>query len=256
MPNREVIVCKTAMIRLHGIGRKLIERICTHMSVSVTAPPDLRGKHLHRPKIIPPNLIQQVNDHIKSFRKRESHYGREKSHKFYLSPELNIKIMHQLYLKKYENHNYELLQQGENVKPLITYDYFFRYFKENFNYSFGRSRTDTCKKCDLLDNKLKSTLDEEEKNALKAEKEVHLKKSEWFYRSLREHTKEAQENEEVEVLCFDFQQNSPLPKVPSAELSTYGSYGFTTFVYILPKKYRPTFICMTKQLPKREPMRL
>lgn len=71
--------------------------------------------------------------------------------------------MHQLYLNKYENQCYELLQQGQNVKPLITYDNFFRHFKENFNYSFLRYMTDTCMKCDLLENMLKYTLDEEEK---------------------------------------------------------------------------------------------
>lgn len=147
------------------------------MSANVTPPSDLRGRHSQRPNMIPENIVQQLNDHIKSFPKRESHYGREKSDKFYLSPELNIKIMHQLYLKKYEHHCYEVLPQGENVMPLITYDFFVRYFKQNFNYSFGRSRTDTCKKCDLLDNKLRSTLDEAERNALKTEKDVHLKKS-------------------------------------------------------------------------------
>lgn len=116
--------------------------------------------------MIPENIIQQVNNYIKSFPRRESHYGRGKCDKFYLSPELNIKIMHQLYLKKYENQCYELLQQGQNVKPLITYDYFFRHFKENFNYSFGWSRTDTCKKCDLLENKLRSILWRKKKKIL------------------------------------------------------------------------------------------
>lgn len=187
------------------------------MSTNITPPPDKRGKHFTRPNMIPENIIQQLNDHIRSFPKRESHYGRGKSAKFYLSPELNIKIMHQLYLKKYENHCYELLQRGERNKPLITYDFYFRYFKENFNYSFGRSRTDTCKKCDLLDNKFKSTLDKQERNAIKAEKDVHLKKSEWFYKELKQRTEEAEKYKEIEVLCFDFQQNLPLPKVPSTD---------------------------------------
>jgi hypothetical protein len=89
----------------------------------------------------------------------------------------------------------------------------------NFNISFGTARKDTCKKCDRLNNKIQSADSEEEKAFEIQKKKIH-QKSEWFYKELTEKSKEAQENDEIEILCFDFQQNMPLPEVPSGDAFT------------------------------------
>ncbi|CAH2007421.1 unnamed protein product [Acanthoscelides obtectus] len=125
--------------------------------------------------------------------------------------------MYDLYLKKYEPDVHKLKQGGLPYKPKISYDFYGRYFRENFNISFGTARKDTCKKCDILNNRIQSADSEEEKKALAFQRKMHLQKSEWFYKELKEKSKEAQENDEIEVLCFDFQQNMPLPKVPSGD---------------------------------------
>lgn len=103
------------------------------------------------------------HDHIRSFPGRESHYGREDSNKLYLSSERNIKLMHEPYLKKYEDNNYQLFQQGQQIKTLVSYHFYFRQFKESFNIRFGSYRTDTCKKCDVLKNKVRNALQVDEK---------------------------------------------------------------------------------------------
>ncbi|CAG9836460.1 unnamed protein product [Diabrotica balteata] len=108
--------------------------------------------------------------HIQSFPRRESHYSRNKSRRFYLSTDLNVKKMHQLYLDLYEPASVS----NPKYKPKVPYDFYYRHFKENLNYRFGSLRSDTCKKCDVLDNKLKDvTLDENERKVLAAEKKLH-----------------------------------------------------------------------------------
>ncbi|GLV46150.1 hypothetical protein CBL_02866 [Carabus blaptoides fortunei] len=84
-----------------------------------------------------------------------------------------------------------------------------------FKYSFGHIRKDTFKKCDTLENRIEGAESEEEKKSFETQKKLHILKSEWFYKELKEKSKQAQENDHIEVLSFDFQQNMPLPKVPS-----------------------------------------
>ncbi|CAG9829251.1 unnamed protein product [Diabrotica balteata] len=77
--------------------------------------------------------------------------------------------MHQLYLELYEPESVS----NNKYEPKVPYDFYYRYFKETFNYRFGSPRSDTCKKCDVLDNKLKDmTLDENERRVL-AEKKLY-----------------------------------------------------------------------------------
>lgn len=126
--------------------------------------------------------------------------------------------MHELYLQKHEPDQYPLLLLNQNIKPVVKYEYFRKYFTENFNINFGKPRSDTCSKCDKLINKINSSDSNEIKKSLQLEKEVHLKKSEWFYTHLKEKTNLAKTRPEVEVITFDFQQNLPLPVSTSGEV--------------------------------------
>ena len=213
----ELEVCKMAICLLHGIGKKRLERIASHLATNVTPVADKRGRHSCRPNAIPENLRMQVHEHISSFPKQVSHYTRKDSCKHYLSSSLNIAIMYDLYLKKFEPDMYNLKLKDLLYKPKITYDFYGRYFRENFNISFGTARKDTCKKCDILDKKICSADSPEEKTNFEQQKKMHLQKAEWFYKELKEKSKEAEENDQLDVLCFDFQQNMPLPKVPSGD---------------------------------------
>ncbi|CAG9773298.1 unnamed protein product [Ceutorhynchus assimilis] len=96
--------------------------------------------------------------------------------------------MHRLYLEKYENEVFQALQRGEDAKPKVTYDFYNRSFVLNQNISFGSPRSDTCHTCDRLQNLMLAELDPESKKALQTEKELHIRKSEMFYRKLKEVT--------------------------------------------------------------------
>ncbi|XP_050314683.1 uncharacterized protein LOC126749093 [Anthonomus grandis grandis] len=159
----ELPVCKQALCLIHGIGKKRLERIASHLTANVTPVQDKRGKHGDRPNMIPKFLRKQVREHIESFPNKISHYFRARSSKQYLSPDLNLTIMYDLYLKKFEPENYKLKQDELPFKPKICYDFYGRYFRENFNISFGRPRKDTCKKCDMFENKIQGAESEEEK---------------------------------------------------------------------------------------------
>lgn len=188
---------------------------------NITSPRENRGKHNTRPNMIPPEIVEQVDSHIRSFPKRSSHYSRQKNNnKMYLSPELNIKKLYALYLERYERDMFEIYgikEQKHLFHPKVTYDFYFRYFKDNFNISFGSPRSDTCTKCDEFENKLKLPLSEEELSHVKRDKLLHITKAQVFFDALKEKTEEAKNNPEVEALCFDHQQNAPLPKVPSGD---------------------------------------
>lgn len=49
-----------------------------------------------------------------------------------------------MYIEKYK-HNiiYEILINGEKAKPIVKYPYFFNYFNNNFNLSYGDPISDT-----------------------------------------------------------------------------------------------------------------
>lgn len=207
-------VCKAAFASIHGISKKRVENIAKVFNCpNITSPTCKQGKHHNRPNRISADLVEKIHSHIKSFPRRESHYGRKKSRCFYLSPDLNVRRMYNMYLERYET---ESISNTEN-KPKVTYDFYFRYFKQNFKYRFGSPRSDTCKKCDILENKLKGEIDDEEKKIIEYEKKQHLIKADIFFEELRKKTILCTEEDDIEVLSFDYQQNLPLPKITSGE---------------------------------------
>lgn len=235
-------VCKNAFCSLYGVSKKRVELLINHLKDNIPAHKDMRGKHTNRPNMIPEDVVHQIDTHIRSFPKRTSHYSRSKNeNKFYLSPELNMQKMHKLYLQKYEADIYVAIQNDEKVKPQVTYDYFCRHFVSHYNYSFGKPRSDTCQTCDRLDNLISAEKNEELKSKLITEKEVHEKKATYFYTKMKEDTAEiSKNNEEMELLAFDFQQNIPLPHVTSGDVffkRQLWEYNFCVFAASSRKSY-------------------
>lgn len=207
------------MWSIHGVTKFRIENVAKTLKSNVLPQPDMRGRHLNRPNRIPDNLIRAVEEHIKSFPRRSSHYSREKNEgRYYLPADLNVTKMHKLFLEKYEPQVFAEIQEGKETKPQITYDFYYRYFVNNFNISFGSPRSDTCQTFDRLQNSINAQQNNDGKAALQAEKEVHIRKSEVFYTSLKEKSQLALDDPSIEVLCFDYEQNLPLPHVPAGDV--------------------------------------
>lgn len=94
-----------------------------------------------------------METHIRSFPAHESHYSRNKNESVrYLSTDFNIHKMYELYMLKYENKNWQQIQENENIKSNLFYDFYRRYFLTNFKFSFGFPRSNICQVCDKLQN--------------------------------------------------------------------------------------------------------
>lgn len=211
-------VCKSTFLAVHAITKSRVERICDLVFKNNFAPRDLRGTHVNRPNQIPDDIKKQVHRHINSIPRRRSHYGGDKTlmHR-YLSPELNVKKLHSMYMELHEPTIFEGIQKGLPLKPLVTYDYYLRYFNENFKLSFGSPRTDTCKTCDNYLVKLDSLTDATAKNQLNTEWTDHKITAEKFYTDLNKTQDIYKKSNNVLVICMDFQQNIPLPTLTTSE---------------------------------------
>lgn len=105
----------------------------------------MRGKHKNRVNLVPNDIKFKIKAHIENFPKQESHYSRHDNSKVrYLSPELRISKMYDMYLEKYESDIFERIQNNENPNPTVKYKFYCEYFITNFNLSFGNQRSDTC----------------------------------------------------------------------------------------------------------------
>lgn len=73
-------------------------------------------------------------------------------------------------------------------------------------------------------------IDVDQKLVLQSEKDLHVAKAELFYKDLKKYIKEAKIlDNKIEVLCFDYQQNLPLPHVPASDVSTSVNYGYWVY---------------------------
>lgn len=170
---------------------------------NVPSPIDQRGKHTNRKNKITERIKLQIKTHILNFPRYISNYSRsDNQNKRYLSTELSIAKIYNLYIEKYEPDIFEKLKRSEIVKPIVKYEFFSKYFNENLNFSFGRPKSDTCQTCDKLTNTINSEKAPEIKRTLIEEKNIHLDKSKIFYTDLKELTKESRQNNEIEVLTI------------------------------------------------------
>lgn len=153
---------------------------------NVTPPVDRRGKHTLRPNQLPEGTNEQIRQHILSYPRYKSHYSRKDNiHHYYLSPLLNIAKMHEMYLQTNEPQQYQLFLENQNINPIVKYEYFRKFFTENFKISFGKPKSDTCQKCDKLMNKIDAADTDEQKNALETEKKYILQRQKLFTATLK-----------------------------------------------------------------------
>lgn len=200
-----VTVCKNAFSMIYCVGNKALFRLTSLIAAGKSAF-DNRGRHGHRGNAIPENVRALIDEHIKEFPVKETHYSNKNIK--YLSAELNIKTLYELFCKKHPN-----------LSSDVKYDFFRNHFRENHNFRFGRPQIDVCSTCEELTAKIKSPhLNETAKRAAVAEKVVHLRRAKKFYKKQQEIKELCSNNPEVGAIVFDFMQNLPLPKIPVQEM--------------------------------------
>ena len=126
--------------------------------------------------------------------------------------------MYHLYLEAFEPDVAAELSTGGHGKPHVKYEFYLNRFNTHHNLSFGRPRSDTCPTHDSFEIQIKEERDIKAKAKLELEMQLHHRKAECFFTSLREHTAKAKANPRVATLSFDFQQNLPVPVIPVGDL--------------------------------------
>lgn len=225
----EIPVCAKAFVALHGITRRRLATIQASLKLTGKSPKDKRGHHNNRPWKHSDEKKEAVHLHINSLKGRSSHYSKEKSDKIYLSEDLNVTKLHEMYLEKYPH----LPVSRESYREI---------FNQYYNISFGYPRTDTCSACDkfkaelsILKKKLE-TMPVDKKAAIEntikritTENEVHKLRAVTFYTRKREARKHSKKSEISESICMDFQKNLPLPNISTNDVYYKRQLFFYTF---------------------------
>ena len=121
-------VCKTAFLRIHGISNGRLSWALSAALKGGTPHQDQRGHHEPKNKTDTTRL-NIIDAHIESFPQYTSHYSRhDNPHRRYLSPELSITKMYELYRE---------FCTGSGYTPVTEWVYQ-KQFNENHNLSFGR----------------------------------------------------------------------------------------------------------------------
>ncbi|VEN44475.1 unnamed protein product [Callosobruchus maculatus] len=113
------------------------------------------------------------------------------------------------------------ISQGRSKYPSLNvkYQFYAKYFKDNFSLRFGRPQVDTCITCEELTVKIKSPqLGDHAKRAAEAELSVHKRRAKKFHNKISEIRQLCQTRHDVAALSFDFMQNLPLPHIPVQDI--------------------------------------
>lgn len=216
-----VSMCREGFASAFGIGSKRVRNIAASITLAVT-PKDDRGKHQHRGNRLPLNIIGKIDEHIRSFPYHIAHYGSKGERRRYLSSELSVLKMYELFLEKYYPETLSTAKtEGTDLQHLkcdVKYSFYLKHFRSNYNYLFGRPRSDICTTCEELHAKISRENNESLKTSFESELRLHKLRAKLFYNKLNFCLKEAQEREEVEVLCFDFKQNIPCPHLATSDV--------------------------------------
>lgn len=91
-------------------------------------------------------------------------------------------------------------------------------FHENFNLSFGQSRSDTCGTCDRLKILIDVAETEEEKQKAMTEQELHHRRAEKGQPNMKEDSERSRRMKDTLVVSFDMQQQLFLPQLTHSQM--------------------------------------
>ncbi|XP_030764032.1 uncharacterized protein LOC115888429 isoform X1 [Sitophilus oryzae] len=130
--------------------------------------------------------------------------------------------MYEMFLEKhYPGVLFEAKQNERNLQKLqseVKYSFYLQYFRDNYNYTFGRPRSDVCTTCSEMEAKISHEKNGALKRSLETDLKVHKTRAKLFYTKMQECLLKAKENEDTEVLCFDFKQNIPCPHMCTSDV--------------------------------------
>lgn len=192
-------VCAATFQAISGMSKDRLSHLACRYHVSGKIPVENRGGDRTTAK--DKEVTEAIKNDIKMYKCRESHYSRNKSRRGYLPSELSINKMWQNFCKKRKT-------VGSSTCSLSKYK---RIFYDCFNLSFKTPHTDTCSTCKIGLLKIKKENNVEKKNQLRTYHRLHKLRAKRFYSLMKE------EHPNVIKVCFDIQQNQPIPKITVGE---------------------------------------
>lgn len=193
--NEDYKICKGCLSKTLGESNRFLQTVSEKIKKFGRVTKSERGRAASYRKISNERL-ELVKQHINKFPAYESHYSRSKTSKKYLSSDLSLNTMYQLYCK-------------ENSNPVCKTVYA-KVFKD-MNLSFKKPSVDTCNKCNLLQNKLQYLQDAEEIGQVQEQLRLHQESYESAYNEKRKDKALAKTNSDFCVIAFDLQQCLPTP---------------------------------------------
>lgn len=206
-------VCKDFFLKTLNIGKKTIECTLKRKSHGGFDGIDMRGRH--RPANKTNNKVKEnIRNHIESFPAVDSHYTRKSTSRKFLSQDLSIIKMYELYQKKCNNEKVQAA--SEKV--------YRRIFCEDFNLSFHKPKKDTCQTCNTYEEKKKmGTLTENDKTLY----QDHIRRKEQS-RNMKDTDKKRAKDDKtfdlqqvLQTPCSAVSQNYYKRKLNSYNLSVY-----------------------------------
>lgn len=193
-------VCKKTLLTTLQINESRVTKaLAKYMNNDTLC--DLRGKLIGGWNALPISKTLEVRIHIASFPKYVSHYTRGKTDSKYLSGELTLAKMYELYRQEVDN-------------P-VSCSFYGDIFRNYFNLRFKPPKKDSCYKCDRYEVNKKALVGVDYQ--LNEEwHEAHLAQAESLQAQMKADCEAAKTDDELETLTFDMQKTLPLPKVPTS----------------------------------------
>lgn len=175
-------------MKIHGVSADRLRRLCT-LLLANESPNDKRGKN-HSRNSIQGDVCLKIHEHVSNFEVKETHYaGKPKK---YLDARLNVTKMYNMFL-----------DYAPEFKDIVKYNFYYKYFKENFDYAFGRPQIDVCIQCERLGAKLKDPhMSDNTKRNAAAELMIHKRRAKKFYVELKNAT--SNQSDDTAILAFDY----------------------------------------------------
>nr|CAH7727756.1 unnamed protein product [Callosobruchus chinensis] len=223
-------VCKQFFLRTFDISVRRFQIVCNKTTDLSMTEPDKRGKKE------PPNKISEsrkkfVISHINMFPRYSSHYSRKDNPDAkYLSGELNISKMYKLYR--------EFCTEKQELPVKESYYRFI--FNTEFNLRFHKPYSDTCSRCDTLQNLIKYSTNEDVVTNAKRDLELHQRKAKQATESKKADIAENKNSKNTAVICFDLQQALPTPLLTTSKvfyLRQLWTYNFCIFDLLTGKSH-------------------
>ncbi|CAH0407707.1 unnamed protein product [Chilo suppressalis] len=188
-------ICKKCFLTTFDESNRFVQTICEKKIKCGNIISSERGRAASCKKIHDDRL-EFARQHILKFPAYESHYGRSKTSKTFLSSDLSLAKMYDSY--------------KETTTEPISKTMYNHVFK-TLNLSFKQPSVDTCQKCDRLNKQLETATSEEVKAEIKSHLQEHQNSATFAYDLKEKDKNHAKESNDTLVLTFDLQQCLPTP---------------------------------------------